>query len=68
MLPPGVLGLSAPGCREDLGKLGPKCAREQGQALACKGFIGKEVLDDCGGQSSQRVRMPGGSKWWLPCG
>lgn len=28
MLPPSVLGVSTPGCREDLGKLSPKRARE----------------------------------------
>ena len=54
-LPPGILGVSALGCCKDLGELGPKRAREQGQALACECFIGEEVLDDCGRQSRQRV-------------
>jgi hypothetical protein len=54
-IPPGILGVSALGCCKDLGELGPKRAREQGQALACECFIGEEVLDDCGRQSRQRV-------------
>ena len=54
-LPPGILGVSALGCREDLGELSPQRAGEQGQALARECFVREEVLDDCGSQSRQRV-------------